>query len=154
MFTVSCTVCGQFWTSTPVEFSKAGITAETEAKEIVLKAIYQKEPDPAWGVDIIIGGHSHTFIEEPAVVNDILIVQAGTGTDGQPINDTQLFTMGIPQYQYTNLKKIFDVDLAEIEENGKARIIATSIRDILREYLAFHQHIYQIRFVQKRGNVF
>lgn len=37
--------------------------------------------DPAWGVDIIVGGHSHTFIEEPARVNDILIVQAGTGTD-------------------------------------------------------------------------
>ena len=37
--------------------------------------------DPAWGVDIIIGGHSHTFIEEPAIVNDVVIVQAGTGTD-------------------------------------------------------------------------
>jgi len=37
--------------------------------------------DPAWGVDVIIGGHSHTFIEEPAIVNDILIVQAGVGTD-------------------------------------------------------------------------
>ncbi len=37
--------------------------------------------DPAWGVDVIIGGHSHTLIEEPAIVNDILIVQAGTGTD-------------------------------------------------------------------------
>ena len=37
--------------------------------------------DPAWGVDVIIGGHSHTFITEPAKVNDILIVQAGTGTD-------------------------------------------------------------------------
>ncbi len=37
--------------------------------------------DPAWGVDIIIGGHSHTFLNEPAMVNNILIVQAGTGTD-------------------------------------------------------------------------
>lgn len=37
--------------------------------------------DPAWGVDVIIGGHSHTLPEEPAKVNDILIVQAGTGTD-------------------------------------------------------------------------
>lgn len=37
--------------------------------------------DPAWGVDVIIGGHSHTFIEKPDIVNDILIVQAGTGTD-------------------------------------------------------------------------
>ena len=37
--------------------------------------------DPAWGVDVIIGGHSHTFLEEPALVNNIYIVQAGTGTD-------------------------------------------------------------------------
>ncbi|MBR5004513.1 MAG: 5'-nucleotidase C-terminal domain-containing protein, partial [Erysipelotrichaceae bacterium] len=37
--------------------------------------------DPSWGVDIIVGGHSHTFIEEPAIVNDVVIVQAGTGTD-------------------------------------------------------------------------
>lgn len=37
--------------------------------------------DPAWGVDVIIGGHSHTLPKEPAKVNDILIVQAGTGTD-------------------------------------------------------------------------
>lgn len=37
--------------------------------------------DPSWGVDAIIGGHSHTLPEEPAVVNGIPIVQAGTGTD-------------------------------------------------------------------------
>lgn len=37
--------------------------------------------DPAWGVDVIIGGHSHTLLTEPALVNGIYIVQAGTGTD-------------------------------------------------------------------------
>lgn len=37
--------------------------------------------DPAWGVDLIIGGHSHTVMDEPARVNDILIAQAGTGSD-------------------------------------------------------------------------
>jgi 5'-nucleotidase len=37
--------------------------------------------DPEWGVDVIIGGHSHTVLEEPAKVNDIYIVQAGTGTN-------------------------------------------------------------------------
>ena len=37
-----------------------------------------KALDPAWGVDIIIGGHSHTFLEKPEIINDILIVQAGT----------------------------------------------------------------------------
>lgn len=33
--------------------------------------------DPSLGVDIIVGGHSHTYIDEPAVENGIVIVQAG-----------------------------------------------------------------------------
>ncbi|TLM76078.1 MAG: bifunctional metallophosphatase/5'-nucleotidase [Actinobacteria bacterium] len=36
---------------------------------------------PEWGVDLIIGGHSHTILERPEEVNGILIVQAGTGTN-------------------------------------------------------------------------
>ena len=36
--------------------------------------------DPAWGVDLIIGGHSHTFMEEAEVVNGIPIAQAGWGS--------------------------------------------------------------------------
>ncbi len=36
---------------------------------------------PDCGVDIIIGGHSHTFMDEPVIENGIIIVQAGTGTD-------------------------------------------------------------------------
>lgn len=37
--------------------------------------------DPRWGVDIIIGGHTHTYLEEPCEVAGIPIVQAVTGTD-------------------------------------------------------------------------
>ena len=37
--------------------------------------------DPAYGVDIIIGGHSHTLLSEPRVVAGIPIVQAAVGTD-------------------------------------------------------------------------
>jgi len=37
--------------------------------------------DPRWGVDLIIGGHSHTMLERPALVNGVLIAQAGVGTD-------------------------------------------------------------------------
>jgi len=36
---------------------------------------------PEWGVDLIIGGHSHTILEQPAYVNGIYITQAGVGTD-------------------------------------------------------------------------
>ncbi len=37
--------------------------------------------NPAWGVDLIIGGHSHTILEQPACENNILIAQAGVGTN-------------------------------------------------------------------------
>ena len=37
--------------------------------------------DPNWGVDLIIGGHSHTCMEAPEIVNGVPIVQVGSGTD-------------------------------------------------------------------------
>ncbi len=45
-------------------------------KDIELAKLLEKTA----GVDIIIGGHSHTLVEEKTVVNDILITQAGSGT--------------------------------------------------------------------------
>lgn len=36
---------------------------------------------PEWGVDMIIGGHSHTFLDQPEKVNGVLITQAGVGTN-------------------------------------------------------------------------
>lgn len=36
---------------------------------------------PEWGVDMIIGGHSHTILEKPAKINNILVAQAGVGTN-------------------------------------------------------------------------
>ncbi len=40
-----------------------------------------KQLDKDFGVDFIIGGHSHTYMEKAKVVNGIPIVQAFTGTD-------------------------------------------------------------------------
>ncbi|MCU0861566.1 MAG: 5'-nucleotidase C-terminal domain-containing protein [Methanomassiliicoccales archaeon] len=36
---------------------------------------------PEWGVDMIVGGHSHTYITEPLVENGVIIVTAGEGTN-------------------------------------------------------------------------
>jgi len=43
--------------------------------------VLAKMLDPLWGVDMIIGGHSHSIMEKPAKVNNILIAQAGVGTN-------------------------------------------------------------------------
>ena len=45
--------------------------------DIELAGLLRKE----WGVDIIIGGHSHTILEKPHEENGVLIAQAGVGTD-------------------------------------------------------------------------
>lgn len=37
--------------------------------------------DPEWGVDLIIGGHSHTVLEQPTVVNGVQVAHAGMGTN-------------------------------------------------------------------------
>lgn len=36
---------------------------------------------PEWGVDMIIGGHSHTVLDKPTKVNNILITQVGVGSN-------------------------------------------------------------------------
>lgn len=47
-----------------------------EADKRLAKAL-----NPNWGVDIIIGGHSHTLLSEPVTVNGIPIAQAASGTE-------------------------------------------------------------------------
>ncbi len=37
--------------------------------------------DPSLGVDLIIGGHSHTYMEQPITENGIVIAHAGTGSN-------------------------------------------------------------------------
>ena len=48
--------------------------------------------DPNWGVDLIIGGHTHTLLEEPCIVNGVPIVQVGMGTDQIGRFDIQIDT--------------------------------------------------------------
>jgi 5'-nucleotidase / UDP-sugar diphosphatase len=37
--------------------------------------------NPEWGVDMIVGGHSHSFMDKPEKVNNVLIAHSGTGTN-------------------------------------------------------------------------
>ena len=61
--------------------------------------------DPALGIDIIIGGHSHTFLEKPENVNGILIAQAGTGTDQIGRFDLEIDTdsNSVHSFQWTSI---------------------------------------------------
>jgi 5'-nucleotidase len=66
--------------------------------------------NPDWGVDMIIGGHSHTILEKPERVNNILISQAGVGTN-------QIGRYDIWVEDETNSIVDYEWKLIEIDEN-------------------------------------
>lgn len=81
--------------------------------------------DPAYGVDMIIGGHSHTFMEKPEVVNGIPIVQAGTGTK----------TIGQIDLQFdTNEKKIVQFGWKSVPINEDTAPKDSVMEELLDSY--------------------
>lgn len=81
--------------------------------------------NPDWGVDMIIGGHSHTILEQPAIVNNILIAQAGYGTD-------QIGRFDIVVEDETNSIIEWKWELVPI--NSKTASADTSLEDFIGNY--------------------
>lgn len=81
--------------------------------------------NPEWGVDMIIGGHSHTILEEPEEVNNILIAQAGTGTN-------QIGRFDITVDDDTN--SIIDWKWQLVPINDKVARVDTSLEDFINNY--------------------
>jgi len=42
-FSLTCAECGAVWKSTPIRFSKADEQAATEARQIIIRTLYQRE---------------------------------------------------------------------------------------------------------------
>ena len=61
--------------------------------------------------------------------------------NGEPIEDSKIYKIGLQYYFYLNMKDFFSVSHEEIEQNGKPRQVATSCREVLDEYLSCHQNI-------------
>jgi 5'-nucleotidase len=89
--------------------------------------------NPEWGVDMIVGGHSHTILEQPAQVNDILIAQAGVGTDQIGRFDIVVDddTNSIVEWQWQLLP--IDNNLAQPDPEIE-KLIATFQEEVDRKY--------------------
>ena len=99
--------------------------------------------NPEWGVDMIIGGHSHTILEQPAIVKDILITQAGVGTDQIGRFDIVVDddTNSIVEWKWQLL--LVDESLAQPDEELQ-RFIDSFKKEVDRKYNAI-----MCRFAQK-----
>lgn len=88
---------------------------------------------PEWGVDMIIGGHSHTILEKPEKVNNILIAQAGVGTNQIGRYDIWVEdeTNSIVDYEW----KLIPIDESIAEPDKGIEKFIVSFKDIVdRKY--------------------
>ena len=53
----------------------------------------------------------------------------------------RLYSVAMQKYQYNNLKPFLNITLEEAEQNGKIRVLSTSARDVVEEYLTVNQHL-------------
>jgi 5'-nucleotidase len=61
--------------------------------------------------------------------------------DGQPVDDSRLYTIGLIGYHIINCQPYFGVTQEELLAAGKSKVIATNATDVLEEYLKTHQNI-------------
>lgn len=80
--------------------------------------------DPDWGVNIIIGGHSHTFMDEPEYVNGIPIVQVGKGSG----------FIGRFDIEYEQGEGIKDLKWQRVPVNEKSAKNDRLMQDMLNRY--------------------
>ena len=62
---------------------------------------------------------------------------------GVPIEDEKIYKIGLQRFYYLNLKDFLSISLEEIAPNGAPRVVATSCREVLDEYLSCHQNLDQ-----------
>ena len=61
--------------------------------------------------------------------------------DGEDIQDDKLYTVGIQEFHFNNLKDFFNVTLEEIKENAEPKVLTTSDVETLLGYFAENKHL-------------
>ena len=100
--------------------------------------------DPRWGVDLIIGGHTHTYLEEPCVVAGIPIVQAVTGTDQVGRFDLVIDTD-------TNSIDSYTWELIPIDDGHCPR--DTALEELIAKYSAIAEEKYS-RYITRFAGIY
>ena len=61
--------------------------------------------------------------------------------NGRDVTDDEVYRLALQKYHYLNIEGGFNITLDELEKNGKFRVLSTSCRDVIEEYLSEHQHL-------------
>jgi len=61
--------------------------------------------------------------------------------ESSPIDDNRRYKVGMQKFHYKSIEDFLNISMDEILKNGKPRMLSTSCREILDEYLSSHQHL-------------
>ena len=59
----------------------------------------------------------------------------------QPIEEHQLYSIALSKYHFMNISDFMDISLEETKKNSLPRVLATSSRDIVEEYMMVTPHL-------------
>ena len=59
--------------------------------------------------------------------------------NGAEITDDQELLIAMASYHFKNFDEFFGMPMAEVEQNMKPRVVATSINNLIEEYFSTHQ---------------
>jgi len=121
-----------------IVISHLGLEPTEEHKDIISdKEVAQKVP----GIDLIIGGHTHTPTKDSVSVNGTRIVQAGPGGHGDPKTDV-LYIGDLSMVFDRNTGKITSINhnLLSVDKNN---IPDKDVRDIHGKYVEEEKRILQ-----------
>ena len=60
---------------------------------------------------------------------------------GKALEEQTLYSIALSKYHYMNLQKFLNISLEEAKENAFPRVLATSCRDIIEEYMMVNPHL-------------
>lgn len=63
---------------------------------------------------------------------------------GEPVDDNKVYSVGLQQFHYTNVKDSFGFEVADLDNNRQSRQICTSCAGVIEEVLqkGLHQDAY------------
>ena len=61
--------------------------------------------------------------------------------DGKVLDKQKFYTIALSKFHYMNMQKFLNISLEEIKINAPPRVLATSYRDIVEEYMMMNPHL-------------
>ena len=61
--------------------------------------------------------------------------------NGKALDQQKLYTIALSKFHYMNIQNFLNISLEEIKINAPPRVLATSYRDIVEEYMMMNPHL-------------